>query len=72
VAWLGCISEDVRLSTFDLSQGRSGVAAMGQDCNYQLDITKLGRKGEQKYIFIFYFIINLHTMPQNNKAKTGN
>jgi hypothetical protein len=28
---------------FRLSLVRTGVAAMGQDCNYQLDITKLGR-----------------------------
>ena len=27
-----------------LSRVRTGVAAMGQDCNYELDITKLGRK----------------------------
>ncbi|CAB1311888.1 unnamed protein product [Coregonus sp. 'balchen'] len=31
-----------------LSRVRTGVAAMGQDCNYQLDITKLGRKGGKK------------------------
>uniref|UniRef100_A0A674BSJ7 FERM domain containing 4B n=1 Tax=Salmo trutta TaxID=8032 RepID=A0A674BSJ7_SALTR len=28
-----------------LSRVRTGVAVMGQDCNYQLDIIKLGRKG---------------------------
>ena len=28
-----------------LSRVRTGVAAMRQDCNYQLDTTKLGRKG---------------------------
>ena len=27
-----------------LSGVRTGIAAMGQDCNYQLVITKLGRK----------------------------
>ena len=34
-----------------LSQVRTGVAAMGQDCNYQLDIAKLGRKRVKKYNF---------------------
>jgi hypothetical protein len=27
-----------------------GVAAMGQDCNYQLDITKLESKKGEKYL----------------------
>uniref|UniRef100_A0A4W5L5R7 FERM domain containing 4B n=1 Tax=Hucho hucho TaxID=62062 RepID=A0A4W5L5R7_9TELE len=35
----GCMALNLRLSRV-----RTGVAAMGQDCNYQLDITKLGRK----------------------------
>jgi hypothetical protein len=29
---------------FRVSRVRTGVAAMRQDCNYQLDTTKLGRK----------------------------
>jgi hypothetical protein len=31
-----------------LSRVRTGVAVMGQDCNYQLDTTKLGRKRAKK------------------------
>jgi hypothetical protein len=31
-----------------LCRVRTAVVAMGQDCNYQLDITKLGRKGGKK------------------------
>ena len=30
-----------------LSRVRRGVAAMGQGCNYQLDVTKLGRKRDK-------------------------
>jgi hypothetical protein len=35
----GCMALDLRLSRVS-----TGVPAIGQDCNYQLDITKLGRK----------------------------
>jgi hypothetical protein len=43
VAWQGRVSEDVA-NDLCLSRVRTGVAAMGKDCNYQLDIMKLGRK----------------------------
>ena len=36
-----------------LSRARTGVAAMGQDWNYQLDFTKLGRKKRgKKRVFV--------------------
>ena len=34
-----------------LSRVRTGVAAMGQDCNYQLDVTKLWRKRVKTFFF---------------------
>ena len=37
-----------------LSRVRMGVAVMGQDCNYQLDIMKLWRKMGKKYLFFFF------------------
>ena len=36
---------------FDLSQVHRAVVAMGQDCNYQLDITKLGQQKKQAYSY---------------------
>jgi hypothetical protein len=34
-----------------LSRVSTGVAAMGQDCNYQLDVTKLWRKRGKMFFF---------------------
>jgi hypothetical protein len=48
-AWLGlgCISEALDLRLFLIHMG---VAAMRQDCNYQLYTMKLGRKQGKKTI----------------------
>jgi hypothetical protein len=42
---------------FRLSRVRTGVAVMGQDCNYQLDTTKLGAKKVKKEIYTHYIYI---------------
>ena len=48
----GRMALDLRLSRI-----RTGDAAMGQNCNYQLDITKLGRKRGKKYKQLKYIHI---------------
>jgi hypothetical protein len=39
-----------------LSRVRTGVTATGQDCNYQLDITKLGRNGVKSTTNVYIYI----------------
>ena len=48
-----------------LSRVRTGVAAMRQDCNYQLDIRKLGRK--KAFLKKKGFVLNL----PNKKKELG-
>jgi hypothetical protein len=48
-----------------LSRVRTGVAAMGQGCNYQLDTTELGRKrkGKKKLcVCIYLFKKNIYIL----------
>ena len=55
--WQGRASEDACLSRV-----RTGVAVMGQDCNYQLDITKLGRNESKKNDIIKRYLILTHSI----------
>ena len=49
----GCVSGGHIALDLRLSQVCKGVTAMEQDCNYQLYITKLGRKRGNKYKIIY-------------------
>jgi hypothetical protein len=52
-----------------LSRVCMGVTVMGQDCNYQLDITKLGRKrGSQQHFLMFFLklISHFNLLPKKN------
>ena len=50
LGWVGLYFGGCKALNLCLSRVRTGVAAMRQECNYQLDTTKLGRKGGKKYI----------------------